>query len=206
MLLLQQVLFFRELGFSLEQIREILTKPNINLTHILETHRQTLGGEIKRIQILIKTIDSTIASENGEFEMSEKEYFRGFSAEKQAEYQKYAEDHWDKKLVDQSNQRWKAMNQKERDALLANGEHITLELVNTIPLGPGSREAQGLVKQWHGYINRFYDCSYEILLGLGRAYTEHPDFIAFYRNIHPAMPEFLYEAINIYCGNQEELK
>jgi DNA-binding transcriptional MerR regulator len=205
-LLLQQVLFFRELGFSLEQIRKILTRPNINLTHVLETHRQTLADKVERLQTLIKTIDHTIASEIGEYEMSEKEFFKGFSAEKQAEYQKYAEEHWDKKLVNQSNQRWKAMNQKERDALLADGEHITLELVNTIPLGPGSRETQELVRQWHAYINRFYDCSYEILLGLGRGYTEHPDFITFYRKIHPAMPEFLYEAIKIYCGKQEKQK
>ena len=69
--------------------------------------------------------------------------------------------------------------------------------VNDLYLSP---QVQELVGQWHAYINRFYDCSPEILLGLGNAYVQHPDFHANYRKMHPAMPEFLTEAIRIYCA------
>ncbi len=200
LLLLQQVLFFRELDFSLEQIKEILNQPGLDLVNLLETHKETLAVKALRIDHLLKTIDNTIASLKGKKEMKENEYFKGFSEEKQAEYQKYAEEHWDKKLVDQSSQRWKNMTKAEKDALLSDGERITLAIVKAIPLGAGSREVQELVRQWHAFVNRFYDCSYEILLGLGKGYTQHPDFISFYRKMHPGMPEFLYEAIRIYCA------
>lgn len=204
LLLLQQVLFFRELDFSLSQIKGILDQPRLDLVKLLETHKLTLNRKANRINQLLITIDNTIASIKGQIKMTENEYFTGLSDEKQAEYQKYAEEHWDRKLVDQSTQRWKNMTKAEKDALLADGERITLAIVDAIPCGPSSREVQELVGQWHAYINRFYDCSIEILLGLGEAYTQHPDFIAFYRKIHPAMPEFFYEAIKIYCADHGE--
>lgn len=200
-LLLQQILFFRELDFSLDQIKSILDQPQLDLIKVMETHRDSLTGRVQRLKDLINTIDNTLASMKGNNLMKDNEYFKGFSEEKQAEYQKYAEEHWDRKLVDQSNHRWKQMTQTERDSLLAEGERITLEIVKNIPLGTDSREIQELVGKWHAYINRFYDCSMEILLELGINYSTHPDFVAFYRKINPVMPEFLTEAIKIYCAD-----
>lgn len=201
LLLLQQVLFFRELDFSLDQIKNILESPELDLVKLLETHKLTLKKEADRLLRLIETVNKTITSLEGKTQMADNEYFKGFSDEKQAEYQKYAEEHWDRKLVDQSSQRWSKMNNAERQARMAEGERITLEIVKSIPLGSSAPQVQALVAKWHAYINQFYDCSYEILLGLGKGYTEHPDFIAFYRKIHPEMPEFLYEAIKIYCAD-----
>lgn len=200
LLLLQQVLFFRELDFSLNQIKNILNTPALDLVKLLQTHKQSLKAKTERITQLINTIDNTIKTLEGELEMKETEYFQGFSEEKQAEYQKYAEEHWNRKLVNQSSQRWNKMTNDEKRTLLAEGERITMEIVKSIPLGPSDPQVQSLVAEWHAYINRFYDCSFQILLGLGKGYTEHPDFIAFYRKIHPEMPEFLYEAIKIYCS------
>lgn len=201
LLLIQQVLFFRELDFSLEQIKRILNTPELDMVKLLQTHQMTLKMRAERLSCLIDTVNKTIKSLEGKTIMKDNEYFKGFSDEKQAEYQKYAEDHWDRKLVDQSSQRWSKMNSNERQSLMAEGERITLEIVKSIPLGPSASQVQALVAQWHAHINQFYDCTYEILLGLGKAYTEHPDFISFYRKIHPEMPEFLYEAIKIYCSD-----
>ena len=200
LLRLQQIRFFRELSFSLEEIKSILTNPKFDILRTLEVHKATLELRAERLLDLVHTVDNTIASLKGSKIMEDKEYFNGFSDEKQAEYQKYAEDHWDKKLVQQSAKRWGALSKAGREALLAEGGQITTEIVKAIPLGHDSIEVQGLVGDWHAYINKFYDCSFEILLGLGKAYTEHPDFITFYRKIHPDMPEFLYEAIKTYCS------
>ncbi len=200
LLLLQQVLFFRELDFSLNQIKNILNTPALDLVKLLQTHKQSLKAKTERLTQLIDTIDKTIKTLEGEFEMKETEFFQGFSEEKQAEYQKYAEEHWDRKLVNQSSQRWNKLTNDEKRTLLAEGERITKEIVKSIPLGPSDPQVQSLVTEWHAYINRFYDCSFKILLGLAKGYTEHPDFITFYRKIHPEMPEFLYNAIKIYCS------
>ncbi|MBP9041176.1 MAG: MerR family transcriptional regulator, partial [Anaerolineaceae bacterium] len=136
LLLLQQVLFFRELDFSLNQIKNILNTPALDLVKLLQTHKQSLKAKTERLTQLIDTIDNTIKTLEGELEMKETEYFQGFSEEKQAEYQKYAEEHWDRKLVNQSSQRWNKMTNDEKRTLLAEGERITMEIVKSIPLGP----------------------------------------------------------------------
>lgn len=203
LLRLQQILFLKELSFSLGQIKAILDQPGFELLEMLETHRISLSREAERMKKLVTTIDNTIAALKGEKIMHEEDLFSGFSEEKQAEYQKYAEQNWDKKLVSQSVQRWNSLTEEGKKALLQDGSRITTSIVEAIPNGYDSPVVQALVAEWHQYINRFYDCSYEILLGLGKAYTEHPDFIAFYRKLHPAMPEFLYEAIKLYCAKHD---
>lgn len=200
LLRLQQILFFRELSFDLESIKTILQDPGFDLLTGLEQHRQNLELKARQTLELIQTIDNTIENLKGKRKMEENEYFKGLSPEKQAEYQQYAEQHWDPKLVRQSNQRYNALTEVQRKELLADGERITKEIIAAIPSGAGSPQVQELVAQWHAYINRYYDCSLEILLGIGNGYVQHPDFIAFYRQMHPAMPEFLTEAIQIYCA------
>ena len=127
--------------------------------------------------------------------------FKEFSEDQQAEYQKYAEDHWDEKLVRQSYTRWNELDANGRKDLLAEGERITLAIVAAIPTGANSPETQGLIAEWHGYINRFYDCSLEIFGELGRMYAKEPRFAEFYRGINSQLPEFLAIAIKIYYDN-----
>lgn len=131
-------------------------------------------------------------------------YFSEFSEEQQAEYQKYAEEHWDSRLVQQSVIRWNALDAEGKKSLLAEGERITLAIANAIPLREDSLEVQALIAEWYAYINRFYDCSLEIFAALGEMYRDDPRFSAFYQKIHPALPIFLSKAIRIYCGSDAE--
>jgi len=126
-------------------------------------------------------------------------HFIGFTEEQQAEYQKYAEEHWDSNLVKQSYTRWNNLNAEGKKELLADGESITLAIVDAMPAGADSPEVQVLIAEWHAYINRFYDCNIEILSSLGKMYAENPEFAAFYRGIYPLLPEFLSDAIHVYC-------
>jgi hypothetical protein len=127
------------------------------------------------------------------------EHFIEFSEEQQAEYQKYAEEHWDSNLVRQSYTHWNNLNEEGKKALMADGERITLAIVDAMPAGANSAEIQALIAEWHAYVNRFYDCSLEIFSGLGSMYSENPEFAAFYRGVYPLLPEFLSDAIRIYC-------
>ena len=127
------------------------------------------------------------------------QYFKEFSEEQQAEYQKFAEEHWDSNLVRQSTTRWNALDAEGKKAMLADGERITLAIAASIPLGEGNPEVQKLIVEWHAYINRFYDCSLEIFSALGKMYSYHPDFSSFYQRVHPALPIFLSRTIDIYC-------
>lgn len=130
--------------------------------------------------------------------------FTEFSEEQQAEYQKYAEEHWDSRLIRQSVTRWNALDAEGKKALMADGERITLAIAESIPLGERSPRVQQLIADWHAYINRYYDCSLEIFAQLGVMYRDDPRFFAVYEKIHPALPIFLSRAISIYTGLDPE--
>src|SRR5690348_1905115 len=84
---LQQILFYREMGLGLLQIRDIIDSPEFDLVASLRSHRAELQTRIERLQALMITVDSTIMHLVGEIDMSKKQLFAGFSEEKQKQYE-----------------------------------------------------------------------------------------------------------------------
>jgi DNA-binding transcriptional MerR regulator len=199
---LQQILFYKELGFELKKIKQILDSPEFDLIRALNAHRQALSQKRDRIDQLLKTIDLTIENLKGNKEMEKQKYFTGFSEEQQAEYEKQAVDLWDPALVKESSRKWKTFSTGQRNELLQAGEKITLDLLSAMPKGVNDPRVQSLIGQWHVHINNFYPCSLEIQLGLGIAYAEHPEFRAFYTKINPDLPDFFCAAIKLYCNER----
>src|ERR1700752_3856142 len=60
LLTLQQILFYRELGFELKQIKRILGRANFEKVAALKSHRKVLVKNASRTSRLIETIDKTI--------------------------------------------------------------------------------------------------------------------------------------------------
>ena len=81
LLRLQQILFHRELGLSLEEIRQAIDTPGFDRAAALRDQREKLVAEIARLRELAKTIDHTLSDLEGGKIMSEKSMYRGFDAE-----------------------------------------------------------------------------------------------------------------------------
>src|SRR5687767_14232856 len=79
LLVLQQILFYRELGFELKRIKEILGQPKFEKVEALKSHRQVLETNVTRTRTLIETIDKTISHLKGTKKMKSEELFMGFS-------------------------------------------------------------------------------------------------------------------------------
>ena len=75
---LQQILFYRELGVSLESIREIVTAPSFDGAKALREHREKLLEKREQLDSLIANVDKTIALTEGRSKMNDKEKFEGF--------------------------------------------------------------------------------------------------------------------------------
>jgi len=78
LLMLQQILFYRELGFELKRIKEILSQPKFEKLAALKSHRQVLEKNVARTRTLIETIDKTISHLKGAKKMTTEEMFMGF--------------------------------------------------------------------------------------------------------------------------------
>jgi DNA-binding transcriptional MerR regulator len=79
LLTLQQILFYRELGFELKQIKEILGRDDFEKVAALQSHRKVLQENLARTRTLIETIDKTIKHLKGTKKMKSEEMFVGFS-------------------------------------------------------------------------------------------------------------------------------
>jgi DNA-binding transcriptional MerR regulator len=203
LLRLQQILFFRELDFSLADIAEIMNRPGFDIRQALSAHRSLLVERAARLERLIHTVDKTLQHLTGGLEMNGNEYYEGFSEEKQREYSQEARQRYGEGVVAESERRWNRLTPEEQRTRIAQGEEFMRSIRDRMPEGPESPEVQRLIGLMHQSVNFFYDCTYEIFEALGHMYNSDPRFKSMYeKKYHPDMPAFLEQAITYYCAHR----
>ena len=195
---LQQILFFKELDFNLEEIRLILSRPDFDLPHTLEAHKAALQRRVTRLEHLIHTIDKTTQHMKGNLEMKQEEYFEGFSEEKQKQYEQEIRQRYGERAFEGVTD-WNSYTPEQKARIRAESEQIYRDLVAAMDKGHASQEVQQIIARWHQHLRYFYEPSVERLRGLGQMYTEHPDFVATFTRMRPDLPKFLQQAIEYYC-------
>lgn len=202
MLRLQQILFFRELDFSLDQIRAIMDRPDFDLLRALEGHRKALLNRGERINRLIQTVDNTIDHLKGVKPMSKRDFYAGFDEELQKKRSAEAAARWGEPART-SQKNWEALTRDQKNDVLAGMNEITEGIAASMDKGPESAEVQQWVGRWHAFINEhFYDCTLEIFEGLGRMYNEDPAFQATYENVRPGLAALMEKAVLHYVAQQ----
>mgnify|MGYP002623713057 FL=1 len=125
----------------------------------------------------------------------------GFNEAKQKAYAEEAERRWDPKLVRESNQRWNRLSLEEKEAILQEGNQIYSDMIDQLDAEPDSEAVQTIVARWHQHIQHFYEPGLATLRALGQGYAADPAFRATFEAMHPDLPDFLHEAITVYCDN-----
>lgn len=201
---LQQIMFFRELGFSLEDIRRIVTHPGFDVLEALEAHRMLLAKRSARIDQLLATVNKTIKRLKGETNMDIKEYYEGFSDEQIEEYRQEVRERWGSDTLQDSEARVLKMGKEGFVAVQAQGGAIFQAMADSMAKGPQSPEVQQLVAKWRQWLENFAHYPDEAVLGLARGYSQDQRFAAFFRKIHKDLPEFFTRAVEHYYGKQKE--
>lgn len=115
--LLQQILFYKELGFKLSQIKEIISSKDFDKEKALKDHLTTLNKERERIIVLIDTLNKTIKSLKGEVSMSDKEKFIGFKEnlikENEEKYGKEIRENYGDDVINLSNEKFSNMSEED---------------------------------------------------------------------------------------------
>jgi len=202
---LQQILFFKELGFPLNDIQKLLMQDDFDHINALEAHKQVLEQDINRKNQLIATIDKTIQHLRGKYKMSNEELYYGFDSTRQKEYEQYLVEYKGlpaERLLKQSKKRTAKWDKDEWDNVKNEGDTIHQELAQAIEQGlsPTSMEVQAIIHRHYLMISRFYDASKAVYIGLTELYAQHPDFKKFFDVYHPKMIEFISEAMCFYAN------
>lgn len=206
LLRLQQILFHRELGFSLEEIGRTLDAAGFDKAAALRAHRAKLEAETKRYRELMRTIDQTLASLKGEAKMEEKAMYRGFDPEKQAGYEKeLVEKHGPAMQghIDHAKAGMDGWKQADFDAMQAEAEAIEAgmakALVDGLPVD--SAAVQGLMRRQHAWVSKGWnrEAPLAAFKGLGEMYLADPRFRERYDGRQARLAEYMAAAMAAYA-------
>ncbi len=203
--LLQQILFYRELGISLDEIKNIVWSKDYDGIAALQGHLSALKAKKEQIKLLITNVENTIASSKGEITMSNKEKFEGFKQkmldENEKQYGREIREKFGDAIVDASNAKMMGLTAEQYEEVQKLSNQINDTLKTAIEQGdPSSELAQKvcvLHKKWLGYFWDHY--SKKGHLGLAQGYVDDPRFRKYYDAVATGCAEFLRDAIKIYC-------
>ncbi len=174
LLKLQQILFYREMELSLDEIKTVMGRPDFDVLTALHSHRKALQERMERLKRLIHTVDNTIDHLKGNENMNAKGMFEGFSEKEQEEYTMEAEQMYDPETVRASNRKWKAYSPVQKENILAEGKKIHIDLEAAMSKGAESAEVQAVIAHWHQHMQNFWSPNDEQLLGLADLYNDDP--------------------------------
>lgn len=203
---LQQILFYRELGVSLDEIMKIITSKAFDEQTALESHLTQLLAKREQLDLLIDNVEKSLKSSKGEYVMSDKEKFEGFKQklvdDNEKQYGAEVRAAYGEDAINRSNAKIKGMTKEEYQAL----EALTLELNEAIksafeqgdPAGDLAQKACALHKKWLTFY--WNDYSKEAHLGLTQMYVDDPRFTAYYDKIAVGSAVFLRNAMQIFLA------
>jgi DNA-binding transcriptional MerR regulator len=200
LLQLQQILFFRELDFPLEEITRVMSSSGFNMKVALSDQRKLIELKKKRLTGLIKTIDKTINKLNQQNKMKDEELYGSFNKDEMDQYAEEAKQRWGHtEAYKQSQERVAKMSKEDMQLLKENGEKWCAKLATMMDLSPKSPEIQEMIEQHYQGLRTFYEPNLKMYRGLGDMYVADARFTAYYDKHAPGLAKFLREAMHYYC-------
>jgi DNA-binding transcriptional MerR regulator len=203
---LQQILFYRELGLSLDNIKEIITSPSFDGAKALREHRDKLLEKRQQLDLLIANVEKTISAAERGIKMSDQEKFEGFKQklidDNEKKYGKEVREKYGDDAVNKSNNKVKNMTQEEYDEITRLGHEVTETLHAAMqtgdPAGELAQKAVDLHRQWLSFYWDGY--TKEAHAGVAQMYVDDERFKAYYDEKQPGTAEFLRDAVFVYTG------
>ena len=209
LLRLQQILFHRELGLPLEEIRQVLDDPGFDRVAALRAHRVRLMAEARRYRALVKTLDATLAELEGETDVRERAMFKGFDPEKQSEHEAWLVARYGDRMqarIDEANAQFKGWTQGDFDRVQAEFSALEDELAQALAQGlpAGSEAVRAITRRLHAWIGRSWNrpATAEAFRGLADLYEDAPDFRARYEARAAGLTEYLAAAMRLFAERE----
>jgi len=196
---LQQILFYRELGFPLDEIAALLDDPDADPQEHLRRQHALLSHRIAELQRMATAVETAMEARKMGINLTPEEKFEVFGDKDPERYAEEAERRWggtdtyaesQRRAARYTKEDWQRMKAEvaswgERyDALMEAGEPADGERATDL-----AEEHRLHISTW------FYECTYEIHRGLGEMYVADPQFKAFYDSMRPGLAEHLRDAI-----------
>ncbi|MGR4884740.1 MerR family transcriptional regulator [Streptomyces sp. LARHCF249] len=196
---LQRILFYRELGFPLDEVAVLLDDPETDPREHLRRQHALLTDRIDRLQQMAKAVEHAMEAKKMGINLTPEEKFEVFGDFDPDEHAEEAERRWGgtdaykesaRRTASYTKEDWQRIQDRERDI---NRRFIAL-LDSGAPAE--SEEAMDLAEEHRGWINAgYYFCTYEIHTCLGEMCVADERFTAHYDDVRPGLAVFVRDAI-----------
>jgi DNA-binding transcriptional MerR regulator len=196
---LQEILFYRELGFPLEEITPLLDDPGTDPTERLRHQHRLLIERIERLRKMADSVEQAMEARKMGIQLTPEEKFEVFGDSYREDYEREAGERWGgTEPWAQSQRRAASYTKEDWQRIKAEADDINQRLSAAMTAGIPATDpaAMDLAEEHRRHIGRFfYDCGLEMHLGLGEMYLADPRFTATYDTIHPGLARYLHDAI-----------
>lgn len=205
---LQEILFFREVGFALKEIKSLLNSPNYNRTKALKQHLAILQAQKERIDALISLVQEEI---KGAAEVSFAPFSNSKVLELQEKYREEILERWGntdsfKEYEITFSSKARKMQNEQMEAFYSIAQSMFEKLALYEGRSPNCQEVQEILKEWQDYISaHFYKCDTQMLSYLGQLYVTDERFSDYINRFGTGdLASFLNKAIEVFCSKEEE--
>ncbi|MBX6386150.1 MAG: MerR family transcriptional regulator [Microbispora sp.] len=195
---IHRVLVYRELGFPLAEIGRILDDPGADARDHLRRQRALLVERISRLRRMVRAVDRMLGEPGTGMRLTPEEQVEIFGADWQPAWVDEAEDRWgDSPQWAQYAERAAAMTREDWEKVAADTAGLNADLAAAKRAGvmPGSAAANALAERHRASLSRYFDCTYEMQVCIGRMLVADPGFAAYYDALAPGLAVWLRDAI-----------
>jgi len=202
---LQRILFYRELGFGLDEIRTLMTDGGNPIGHLRRQHAMLLD-RIGRLRRMAAAVEKAMEARTMGINLTPEERFEVFGDFDPDEHAAEVEERWgDTDAYRESQRRVSRYTKNDWNRLKADAAAATNAIVAAMQAGrpADSPEAMDGAEMHRRQISDwFYDCTYEIHSGLADMYLADPRFTATYEKIAPGLAQYVHDAIKANVARQ----
>ncbi|MFI9247299.1 MerR family transcriptional regulator [Streptomyces sp. NPDC053086] len=196
---LQQILFYRELGFPLDEVAALLDDPDADPRAHLRRQHELLTARIEKLQKMAAAVEHAMEARTMGINLTPEEKFEVFGDFDPDRYADEVEERWGDTEAYRQSQRRTASYTKE-DWKRINGEMDAIHHRMAALLGDGvpavSEAAMDVAEEHRRFITRaYYDCGHEMHACLGEMYVADERFTATYEAVRPGLAVYMRDAI-----------
>jgi DNA-binding transcriptional MerR regulator len=196
---LQRVLFYRELGFGLDDIKSVITDDGADASAHLRRQHAMLLDRIRRLERMAAAVEKALEARTMGINLTPEERFEVFGDFDPDRHAAEVQERWGNTDAHRESARRTASYTKaDWERMKAESGEPVDALVAALRAGrpAESTEAMDAAEGHRQHISRwFYDCTYEIHRGLAEMYVADPRFAATYETIAPGLAPYLRDAI-----------
>ncbi len=199
LLKLQQILFFRELDFKLEDIKSILENPLFDVGAALKDHKQMILLKRKRLDGLLMTIDKTINKVTNKKNMKDEELYDSFTKEEMEKLATEAKERWgNTPQYKESEKKMRSITKEQMDVIKKEGDDISKRAAALMGSDARSPEVQAVIAMHYKHLSNFYTPTPEMYRGLAEMYISDTRFTQHFENYATGLAQFMHDAMIVF--------